>query len=236
MVAFLLPAVFLRARGPFSVSYIGNNTDGSNTSSYSFAGEAIGTANSGREVWGLINWVGVSAARSLSSADIGGVSAAIQTQTNITDGVGESLGSAIIYAAVPSGTTATFNLNFSGSITGVGIGKVAVYNRTVITSSSSTNQSVSGTNTVTRTPDVANQGAVLGCSCDSTTQTAGISAAWTGSTEQYESQIVGTGPEGFAFSGAVQTGLSSETGRTVSCAWSGDASSNGAAISVVTIA
>lgn len=84
----------------------------SDLTAYTFATQGIGTASSDRIVIVAVNGVNVSSGTSLSSATIAGVSATILVQrTNNAAGVDNI--TAVIAAAVPTGTTGDVVLTFS---------------------------------------------------------------------------------------------------------------------------
>lgn len=115
----------------FSASYITSATVGSTSSSYTFNSVNIGAASAQRTVVIAVSWNAGASGRLLNSATIGGVSATL-LQTSSAAGFERS---AIIYASVPSGTTANVVLNFNGTITnGIAIGVFRLLNVTTVTS------------------------------------------------------------------------------------------------------
>jgi len=115
----------------FSASYVTSTSVGSTGSSYTFSSVDIGAADSYRTVAVTVSWNAGNFNRLLSSATIGGVSATL-LQTSAAAGWERS---AIIYASVPSGTTANIALNFNGTIAyGIAIGVFRLINVTTVTS------------------------------------------------------------------------------------------------------
>jgi len=115
----------------FSASYITSTSVGSTSSSYTFNSVNIGDADTNRTVVVTVSWNAGASGRLLSSATIGGVSATL-LQTSNAAGYERS---AIIYANVPSGTTANIALTFNGTITnGIAIGIFRLLNVTTVTS------------------------------------------------------------------------------------------------------
>lgn len=102
---------FAVVSGPMTISYQGLTTAGTGTT-LSVPGVAIGTASADRVVCIGVHFL--TAGASLTSATIGGVTAAIIGQT-IGSGGGVGVGAALIVAAVPSGTTSTVGLTFGSA-------------------------------------------------------------------------------------------------------------------------
>jgi hypothetical protein len=80
-------------------------------STFTFSSQSIGTAFTDRIVIVPFYWDTSGSTRTVSSATIGGVAANIVAQNGGTGG-----GTAIIWAAVPTGTTATIVINFSANV------------------------------------------------------------------------------------------------------------------------
>lgn len=104
---------------PATITYIGTtNVGGIVTDSTTVAGVSIGTPASNRMVYQLVHWFSTGAVAPLASATIGGVTAKVQVSNGSTSAGSVFLGSAIISAFVPTGTTATVVLNFATGATG----------------------------------------------------------------------------------------------------------------------
>lgn len=98
-----------------SISYIGNNSTATNSTSHTFSAQSIGSTGNNRYIAVCISgYQGTTGA--LSSATIGGVSATISVQANGTNTV-----SVIIIAAVPTGTTGDIVLTWAVSTQLIGI-------------------------------------------------------------------------------------------------------------------
>jgi hypothetical protein len=93
-------------------------SDTSDATTYTFASQNLGAADSGRYIIAVVHCRSTSSA-TLSSASIAGVSATIVVQNN-TIGVTRNV-SAIIIAAVPSGTTGDVVITFSSGALRCGI-------------------------------------------------------------------------------------------------------------------
>jgi len=98
-----------------SISYIGNNSTATNSTSHTFSGQSIGATGNNRYIAVCISGY-QSSVGALSSATIGGVSATIAVQANGTNTV-----SAIIIAAVSTGTTGDIVLTWANSTQLIGI-------------------------------------------------------------------------------------------------------------------
>jgi hypothetical protein len=95
---------------PFGITFISDATLSTVGTTYTFTSQAIGTADPTRLVVVGIGH-GVSG-RTVTSATIGGISA---TQATGAQPSGSGSNTDIWYAAVPTGTTATIVINYSGS-------------------------------------------------------------------------------------------------------------------------
>lgn len=210
-------------RKPPSISFIGFTEDTTDLTTYSFASVAIGAADPTRRVVVVVHWGENAVTRSLNSATIGGVAATIHAQTSAA-----IRGVAIISALVPTGTTATIALTFSGAMLRSAIGVYRALNET----------SASPTATAT---DITFTGAVLDVNVNvpvngwvvaGTTDNgiAGRTHAWVGVTKQYDT----TSGEaaGIIYSGGHDTGLAAATPRTVNTTVSNTTGISGAAVAM----
>lgn len=102
-------------------TYNGTAADSTDLTTYSFAGVSIGTAATNRLVYVQVNF-NAAAARRISSATIGGISA------TIIDTAGQGNGTFVIYANVPTGTTATISITFDAVCTRCVIGSYSLFN------------------------------------------------------------------------------------------------------------
>ncbi len=104
-----------------SYSYRSDYNDDTSQASFTFTACDIGSApGSGNRLVVVAVHPRGGSARSISSATIGGVSAAVITQS-------ATFAAGIIAAIVNSGTTADVAITFSGSVTGCSIETIAVY-------------------------------------------------------------------------------------------------------------
>lgn len=103
------PPMLLSSKAPMAASFVTNGMTPSGSNPYTFSGVSIGDAAGDRLVVVAIGW-GTSGTVTVSSATIGGVSASIAAQTT-----GTNVGIALIYAVVPSGTTADIVVTMSTS-------------------------------------------------------------------------------------------------------------------------
>lgn len=104
-----------------SFTYNGTASDSTNLTTYTFTGVSIGTAATNRMVYVSVIFV-AGGARSLVSATIGGISA------SIIDPTGQGNGTKIIYANVPTGTTATIVVTFDTVCDRCVIGSYSLFN------------------------------------------------------------------------------------------------------------
>lgn len=209
-MTFPFPTFCVNAVLP-SISYRTSNSSTTNTSTYTFSGQDIGTAASSRMVV-VAAHSRSSASRTLNTVTIGGVSAteAIQLQSGTNQ-------LAIFYASVPTGATGDIVLTYSGTILRAAIGVWAVYD---LQSTTPTDTGSSTAASPSPNIDVSAYGVMVACSVvqdGSTTRT----ATWTGVSEQYdnrvETQINCSG-------GDYTAGGTAEVNRTVTATLSGGAS------------
>lgn len=181
--------------------------DTADAASYSFSSQAIGTAASDRLVIVAVHW-DASSSRTISSATIGGVAATVAVQ-KINSGATPT-GVGLIYAAVPTGTTATVAVTMSGGVVRMGIGLWTLtghLSNTPTTTNSSENAS-SGTSLSASVTPSAGGVVVAAFSANN----GGINVAWTNVTECYDDNLEAGGTEA---SGA---DVSAAAGTAVSCA------------------
>jgi len=213
--------------GTFSASYIGNTQDPADLTTYTFSGVDVGSAHSQRDVFVLVNWAAGVTNRTISSATIGGVAATVHRQAGLTDGVSQSIGSGIISAAVPSGTTATIAITFSGLAQLCVIGVVRVVNKTAITDTAIANYTGANPNNPSTNINVGANGALLAC-VTSSAQADNI--VWTGATEQYENT-----DGNYRYSGALSSGLSLQAARPISTSQTSATQPSGGTLTAVSI-
>ena len=204
--------LLLAASSPITITYIGNTSDGTNQTTYTFTGVSIGTASSDRVVivapFGRAN---TTSSMSISSITVGGNT----PTTNVaqTSGGGSTSSAQGIYSInVPSGTTATIAVTFS---TGALRANIAVWTMTGtngLTTASATANSITGSPTVSTTINVpANGGAVASASGGGSTTT------WTGLTEDFDTLVEAAN----TYTGSHNNFLASQTGLSVSANFSG---------------
>lgn len=97
---------------PVSVSYIGHTAVVATTDTQSQSGVGVGPEASDRYVFIIVNWQAPSPVAALASASIGGVPARIHANVGNGTGASTPIGSAIISALVPTGTSTTVVLTY----------------------------------------------------------------------------------------------------------------------------
>lgn len=208
-----------------AVTFIGHTTQspGGLTSPITFTGVSIGTAAADRKV--SFVWKGIESGLNVTgvSATIGGVAATLDIWTKSSnDNNGNQNHAAIFSLDVPTGTTATIVLTFTGSsvlffdstisvyaITGCAAGSAAAINE-----SHAANDLTTGTVTPkSLNVNVQNGGAIIAGSISyNHANPIAPGTSWTGLTEDDESSVYGTDARSVASLAAVAT----ETPRTVS--------------------
>lgn len=170
----------------------------------------IGAADGSRLVVCAVHWVSAFSDQSILSATIGGVPATIHMQgnaaTHSVSFVTFKSRTAIISAAVPTGTTANVVVNFSAA----NVAWAAAAYR-LVGLNSQTPHATASVLGLSTTIDVPAAGIVIAGS----THAASLLGAWTGVTETYDTDISG-GSGGHT--GGLVEGLSLQVGRTVSIA------------------
>jgi hypothetical protein len=226
MVAFFFP-MQLGGAALFT-EFLGSTADISSNTTYTFAGEILGTAASSREIFVAVSWKGGVAARTLSSATIGGISATIHVQDGVSNGSSLSVGAAMISAVVPTGATGSIVCTFSGSGNNMcAIGKFRALNRKTIVATAHTASTFGGSPATTSVNiDVGANGALMAAYLESDSGT----VTWGNITKQYESDFSPTGH----YSGALSSGLSLQTNRNITTTQNTSGGS-GAAIAIVSI-
>lgn len=144
---------------------------------HTFSAQGIGAASSDRRVIVGFSWFG---AQTLSSATIGGVSAAITVQ-----GATASGGGAIIIATVPTGTTADIVLTMSGAVARWGI---TVWSAVGMSTNTATDTGSSSADPGTDTL-VSVAGGFLICAAGSQHIAGAGSVSWANATERTDVDI-----------------------------------------------
>lgn len=181
------------------VAFTSGNFDGSSGGSRTFTAQSIGAPSANRIVAVIVGW-GISGSTNLSSATIGGIAATIAGQND-----GTNVGDAIIWAKVPTGTTADIVLNWSASIARSSIVVFQITNQTAdapsvtVAPAGGADQARSISTLTGSANGIYIAGSVSGTMSDTT---------WTNITESYES-----GGASHGFSGAY--GLGNPTGITM---------------------
>jgi len=166
---------------PFSLAFGSSSViDSPGAGPYSFTGMTIGTAPAGGETRHVVVAIGLmhNSAGSINSVTIAGVSASLVV--GIDSGTGTSgAGVALYIAQVPTGTTATVAVSYTGG-TSLGAATYILRNRTVTTATSSSTAQSPSLNL-----NIAVGGAAIGVSMvrDGTVST------WTGLTENFDTDI-----------------------------------------------
>lgn len=185
-------------------TYLQTNTSITNSTTYTFTAENLGTAAATRFiVVAIVAREAAGGSASVSSATIGGVSATVLN--------GEANGNqlALICAAVPTGTTGDIVVNWSATMNDIGI---AVYRCLDLGSATATDSSFSSATPPTYAIDCDAGGIVIGVSYN---RDGAASCTWAGITEDYD---IGDAP-GNDWSGASAEFATTQTNLTVSATW-----------------
>lgn len=192
-----------------ALTYLNSASATPASGTYTISSATFGTASADRLIAVVINWIGGTGGT--YGCTIGGVTA---TQIALTENLGESIGTAIFIAAVPTGTSG--NIVFTNS--------AGNWTRAITSWWGLTGYNVSPFDTKTTQGSSASpsvsiaipaNGAVIGGGANQGGSGAN-SAAWTGLTEKTDSN-----PAGFTSgSNASDTFVSASGGTTVSPTWS----------------
>jgi hypothetical protein len=207
----ILPAISFISSGRFgsgtpapSNTFTDSVVDATNLTTYTFTSRAIGAVDSTRRVVVGVAW-GNSIARTLSSATIGGVGATIHVQT----GAGNLDGSALISAAVPTGTTATIVVTLTAGALNCGIAVWSLLNATGSPSATASDNTTSA-DALSVGVNVPANGSLF-CICAMVGSGAGRTFTWTNATERVDAPLEVSD----VYSAASETGLGVETPRTI---------------------
>lgn len=193
-----------------AASFIGTADAENPGSGHTFSGVSIGAAQADRRVVVGVHWETSGATElTLDSASIGGIAATIHRQSSHSGG-STGLGSAIISAAVPSGTTGDIVVSFSGSLViAVSIGVTRLIGLASGTPHATQSLRGAGVTTVSGSISVPANGVLVMVGTGSTNTTS-APITFTGGTERYDAAMTSFGRRG----GTVDSGLSAET-RTI---------------------
>jgi hypothetical protein len=187
---------------PFTAEYVTSTSASTGGSSaYTFSNISIGDAADNRTVVVTVSWNAGGFDRLLTSATIGGVSATI---IQSSDAAGWERG-CIIYADVPTGTTADIALTWSAGVaTGAAIGVFRLTGSSGVYSSATESSDGSGgesyTTTVT-TPDAPSY--IISSYSSGGTYT---NLVWTNTTERYNYPLMSSAPGAGASTEAFSAG------------------------------
>ena len=195
-----------------AITYVSTaNVDAGGNPSYT--SQSIGTASSDRVV--VVAVSARSSAATTTAVTIGGVSASKIVERTSTDTT-----SAIWAAAVPTGTTATIDVSWSGTVFWQGIAVWAMTgtagNPAALNTSGAFNNSA--TLTISTTLTIPANGGAVGNAV--LAQTGNNSATWVGFTKNVDYFVSG---ENNSWTGASLTPNSLQSGITVSSTWGGSA-------------
>lgn len=111
---------------PVSGAYQDRVEDSTGGTTVTFTGRAVGAAATGRIVVVEVLWTQSASAKTISSATIGGVTATVLLNGS-TIGSASSGSMGLIYAVVPTGTTADVAITMSASVSGMAIAIHSIY-------------------------------------------------------------------------------------------------------------
>lgn len=186
-----------------------NNDSGATT--YNHTGLSFGSAAADRIVVACVSGSASSTGRTVSSATIGGVTATEVVFTACSDARGV-LG--IYVASVPTGTSGTVSVTWSGSMARSNAIVYAMYGAGSGTAHDTVSNSSSPTSS--GTIDIPADGGLIGFSYDQNNTS--HTCTWTGVTEDIDAQLQSSGRN---HSAGHADEMAGETGRTLQAAWTG---------------
>jgi len=169
------------------ISFLQTAVSGTNAAEYTFSSQSIGAADSDRYIICCVAWR-ASADTTLSSVSIGGVAATLLAN-NVNVSGGETSGTCIAVAAVPSGTTGDVVVTIGATALRCGI---ALYRAVGLGTPTVPHDTLtSDADSPTGTIDIPNNGLCIGIAYNASQDTNAVS--WTGLTEDFEASIEGGG-------------------------------------------
>jgi hypothetical protein len=209
---------------PATIALVDQVADPADQTTYTFSSRALGAAASNRSIIVAVTTRNSSnISRSISSASIAGVSAAI-----IADGGGAEDNVAIIAANVPSGTTGDIVITFDGGTSRCGISVFRATDIDIATYQTDTYYSGGSTPTVPGDLSLnayANGVAVgVACSADASGAPA-VGLSWSGLTQeaQYNLELFSGVAVISARAASAQTTAETPRAVSINCTWSGTA-------------
>lgn len=165
---------------PRVITYVTNVSDATDQTTYTFAGTSIGAASNDRVIVVTIGSRSNSA-RTISAVTIAGVTATNIATANNTGGGAEI--AAIYAAAVPTGTTGSIVVTFSGAMLRIGVGVFTLTGKPSVTAFATSTVTPTGSSPTTTISSPIN-GAIVAVNFANSSGTA--STVWTGLTERYD--------------------------------------------------
>lgn len=184
-----------------AITYVSNTGDASGLTTYTFASQNFGTASADRYLVAYFAHRAVSAGITGSSATIGGVAATKLTTVTNGNGCSELWG-----AAVPTGTSGTTSITWSGAVARCVTGLWAL---TGLLSTTPTNTYTSTANPLSVSANISAGGVALAGAYNNATTT----ATWAGLTEDYDNTTTASTMR----TGASAAFATTQTGLTISC-------------------
>ena len=197
-----------------SYSFLQATTDTVGATTYTFAGQNLGSAASDRYIVVAVMSRKAGASTSISSVTVGGVTATIVAQTSNT--VSNTSVTGIAIAAVPTGVTGDVVVTFGAATARCAIGLYRADNLLSATAHDTDNSTAADP---TVNLDIPSSGFAV---ATGVTGTGGTGTTWTGLTEDYDNTMPST-----RYSGASQSFSASESGRAITADFSASTESAG---------
>lgn len=210
---------------PPELTFIESLEDQGAGPTYTFAGRSFGAEDPTRRIVCVLNWDDSTTGATLNnSVTIGGIAATIHRQSS---GAGLT-GTAIVSALVPTGTTGTVAFTCSGAQDRAQLAIFRAVNETSSTPHDHDFDAAVTSGLLTTAIDVpANGWVVAGLDIRGPT---GVTFTWTGANIAYQA-VYGDAAAVFR-SGAFQSGLAAQSGRTISAQSSNTGAANGSLVAM----
>ena len=166
--------------GKVSVALTDNTVDTANASTHTFTSQSIGAIDANRKIVVIVNTGGVSASTSVSSMTINSVAAGLVLA--VTNSTEAWFVTEIWQAVVPTGTSVSIVVNWSGTVVNAGIG---VYRVIGAASAAYATASDNDSDPLTATIDIPADGVLICGAGEGTAAT----WSWTNADEDYDETI-----------------------------------------------
>lgn len=193
---------------PPSNTFTANSAQTANQTTYTFVGTNVGTADATRRIIVSATAFFSGSPQTISSGTIGGTAATVHLNSQNTSGNGGVTG--FMSAPLAAGTTATIAVTFSGGVLDCGIGVWALYNA-VHTTPDFTASANNSLTSISTTININSNGSLFSSTYAADTAGDASFSYTAGATQRWFATLEAA----LSYGGASESGLASETGRTI---------------------